>query len=162
MKIAVCGPGRSGKDTVSHWLREHTTLRYVSSTSEAAAQLCFTQLKDRYGYTSVDEAFKDRHNHRVEWANVIWEYNKPYGITLYEEMLDTNDILNGIRRSGEIRSLQQHRLIDLTIWIDRPNTNDPSCEMDMDDADIVIRNHTSFTDLYRRLTNFAKVARILR
>ena len=49
MRIAVCGEGRSGKDTVSLWLGSNTALRYVESTSEAAARLCYDALKNTYG-----------------------------------------------------------------------------------------------------------------
>jgi hypothetical protein len=162
MILAICGPGRSGKDTTSEWFKNNTTLRYTGSTSEAAAKLCYEKLKDTYSYTSVEEAFAERHDHRVEWANIIWNYNKPYGTTLYEDMLKGSDILNGIRRSGEIKALQQHLLVDLTLWIDRDVPADLSCEMTAEDADIIIPNRGSIAELYQRLTRFARAAKLLR
>ena len=53
-------------------------------------------------------------------------------------------------------------MIDLTIWIDRDVPNDPSCEMQAEDADIIIQNRSSFTEFYRRLARFARAAKILR
>lgn len=162
MKLAICGPGRAGKDTASKWLACHTTLRYTESTSEAAAQLCYSKLADRYGYTSVSEAFEDRHNHRVEWADIIWSYNKPDGITLYCEMLQDGDILNGIRRAAELQALVDRHLIDLVMWIDRDVPTDPSLETTSSVADIIIPNNDSIADLYRRLTHFARFSRIIK
>lgn len=162
MIIAICGPGRAGKDTAAMWFKEHTTLRYTESTSQAATKLCFERLRDKYGYVTAEEAFADRHNHRVEWAEIIWEYNKPDGITLYRDMLKTSDILNGIRRADEIRELQRTLNVDLTIWLDRDVPTDPSCEMTVYDADIIIPNHGTIDALYNRLTRFARVTKILR
>jgi hypothetical protein len=162
VRLAICGPGRSGKDTAALWLKEHTTLRYNGSTSEAAAQICFEALRDKYGYASAEEAFADRHAHREEWANLIWDYNLPDGLTLYTDMLRTSDVLNGIRRGHEIRALQDAGLIDLTIWIDRDVMRDPSCELAPTDCDIVIQNRWTVVTFHRRLARFAKASGILR
>ena len=162
MNIAICGPGRAGKDTTALWFRDHTALKYVRSTSEAAAELCYEKLKPVLGYASVKAAFDDRHAHRVDWANIIWDYNKPDGLRLYRDMLKEGNILNGIRRAGEIRALQDGNYIDLTIWIDRDVPNDPSCEMTADDADIVVRNYGSFDDLYLKLQRLARALNVKR
>lgn len=162
MQIAICGPGRCGKDTASNWLAEHTKLRYHDSTSEAAAKLCYQQLHEKYGYSSVQEAFEDRHNHRREWAEIIWAYNQPDGLTLYRGMLAANDILNGIRRAPELEALRQNLMIDLVLWIDRDVPEDPSLEMDSSVADFIIPNNGTLEDLYQRLTRFARVTRLLR
>lgn len=160
MKIAICGHGRCGKDTASDWLNDNTTLCYQESTSQAAAKLCFDALAGKYGYENVQGAFDDRHNHRKEWAEIIWSYNQPDGLTLYRGMLIDSDILNGVRRPAELRALRQNAMIDLVIWIERDVPNDPSLEMDSGIADIIIPNNGTFDDLYERLYRFAKVAGI--
>jgi len=160
--LAICGHGRSGKDTASIFLQVHSTLRYEGSTSEAAAKLCFTQLHAKYGYTSVEEAFADRHSHRLEWAEIIWDYNKPDGIRLYEDMIKSSDILNGIRRKGELDALRQRYAALLVIWIDREVPTDPSLEMTKDDADIIIPNNGTILEFHSRLFRFAATAKILR
>lgn len=162
MKFAICGHGRSGKDTVSKWLKEHTRLRYQESTSEAAAKLCYQCLRDKYGYSTVKEAFEDRHNHRQEWAEIIWEYNEPDGIRLYRDMLEVSDVLNGVRRASEFDALRREGMLDLTIWIDRDVPNDPSLEYDSNACDLIIPNYGTLDDLDRRLARFARVTRLLR
>jgi len=162
MQIVICGHGRCGKDTASQWFMEHTRLRFHESTSEAAAQLCYQRLREKYGYYSVEQAFEDRHNHRKEWAEIIWAYNEPDGLTLYRDMLEANDILNGVRKASELEALRTHLLVDLVIWIDRDVPNDPSLEMDSSVADIIIDNNGTLADLHQKLSRFARVARILR
>jgi hypothetical protein len=162
VKLAICGPGRSGKDTATDFLAAHTELRYNGSTSEAAAQLCFAHLREKYGYTSAEAAFADRHNHRVEWAEIIWDFNKPHGITLYERMLQTSDILNGIRRAGELNAMRVRHSDLLAVWIERDVPADPSNEIVSDDCDIVIRNCGTIAEFHERLGRFAKASGILR
>jgi hypothetical protein len=162
MKLAVCGPGRCGKDTVSHWLKRHTHLCYQCSTSEAATTLCFVALRKKYGYETPEQAFADRVNHRKEWAEIIWAHNQPDGLTLYRDMLGETDILNGIRRGGELEALRQNSMLDLVIWIDRNVPEDESCEITVDDCDIVIPNHGTLEELYQRLTRFARVTKLSR
>jgi len=156
MKIAICGPGRCGKDTAMQWLTENTILTDAGSTSEAAAPMIFERFGKTLGYKTVRECWEDRHNHRVRWANAIWEYNQPFGITLYEDMLKDSDILNGIRRAGELQALLERDMLDLIVWVSRAVPNDPSLEMDLDVADIVIPNYGTLDEFYGKLERLSK------
>ncbi len=162
MKIAIIGHGRAGKDTVANWLGEHTTLRYRESTSQAATALCYQQMQEKYRYISMEDAFQDRHNHREEWASIIYAHNKPDGLTLYRGMLEEGDILNGMRREAELEALRTNLMIDLTIWIDRDVPADPSNEMTCDAADFIIDNNSTLKALYTKLTRLTRWLRILR
>lgn len=148
MKIAICGDGQSGKGTASAWLREHTELRYLKSTSEAAAELVWLHWGRyyRYGsagsYGSCEECFADRRNHRQTWAEIIWNHNQPHGVTLYADMVRAgNEILEGIRRASELRACYEHGIINLSIYIDRPDVPpDPSNEITPADCDFTLIN----------------------
>lgn len=154
-RIAICGYGRHGKGTVAKWLQAVTGLRYPGSTSEAAAGYMFSLLRERFGYKTVKECFEDRHNHRAEWAKSIWTYNQPDGLTLYRDMLDTHDILEGVRKRGELMALRDSEIIDLVIWVDAmrrmPREPGTSCQVSADDCDVIIENNGTLLDLYRTL-----------
>jgi len=160
-KLAICGYGESGKDTASIWLAENTPLRYTVSTSAAAAEVVFNQIRHTYGYDSVEECHADRKNHRELWGDIIREYNEPYGLTLYDELIETNDILNGIRRRDELHAVREAGLVDLVIWIDRVTPPDHSCDLYPGDADIVIWNFGTLEEFYGRLKRFADFGGLL-
>jgi hypothetical protein len=103
MRLAIVGPGQSGKTTAARWFAEHTPLRYVESTSAAAAKVVcgHPSMGDRYG--SLEECYADRRNHRRQWRDIILEYNRPDGLRLYREMAAENDVLDGIRDARECR-----------------------------------------------------------
>lgn len=161
-RIAICGPGRAGKDTVANWLAQNTTLRYAGSTSEAATAIVYATIKDQFDYVSEAACFADRHNHRKLWAECIWQYNQPYGITLYTDMLVISDILNGIRRGPELQALKDRGMLDLVIWIDRDVPVDPSLEMTSNVADIIIPNNGTIEALHARLIRISRAMRILK
>lgn len=162
MRLIICGPGRCGKDSASIWFRNFTTLRYHDSTSEAAAKVVYRQLASKYGYSSVEEAFKDRHNHRQEWADAIGRHNQPDGLTLYTDMLENNDILNGVRWTHELEAIVNAGLIDLVIWIERDVPHDPSLTFDANAADIIIPNNQTLYHLYARLERLGTALQIMR
>ncbi len=160
MKIAICGMARSGKTTASKWITENTSLRYSRSTSEAAAQLVYDTIKASSKpcwYRNVRDAWNDRVNRRAQWARIIWDYNQPSGTRLYEEMLEQGeDILDGIRKSSELKACRD--LLDLSIWISRPNTHESnaSCEIQAVDCDITIHNNGTLEELNAKLHHLCK------
>lgn len=146
MVIAVCGYSRHGKDTVCKLIAKYTNLRYQRSSSEAAALLVHEKLRKKYNYSSVRECFADRHNHKDEWASIIWKYNAvDCGVRLYRDMLETHDILNGIRDRGELQSCVMLGLVDRAIWVDAterlPIESFSSCNIAPSDCDYRLDNN---------------------
>lgn len=155
MRIAVCGHGRAGKDTVSEWLRDNTGLRYTGSTSQAAARVVMSNMNAAgHAYASVEECWNDRHNHRTEWRDIIWAYNGPDGMALYRDMAAENDILNGIRSIKELAACKRSGLIDAAVWVSAPVPIDLSNEIRPNHCQYVIKNCGSTPDLYRELKSF--------
>jgi len=100
--------------------------------------------------------FADRMNHREIWAEIINLYNQPDGLKLYRDMVaDGEMILCGIRRSAELRACQSTGLVDLCIWIDRPNCQDVTCEVTIGHCDVSVPNHGSKEQFEAKLTRLA-------
>lgn len=161
MRIAVCAYGRHGKNSVSKLLFKMTGLRYPKSTSEAAAELVFSHLKESHDYKTVKQCWEDRHNHRSTWAKIIWEHNSPLGITLYADMVrDGCDILDGIRQADELSACVYHGIVDLTVWVDAskrmPPEDSSSCTVGPDDCQHVIDNNGTLEQLEDNVARFVK------
>ncbi len=155
MAIAICGYARAGKDTTCNWLRDNTTLNYSKSTSEAAAEYLFGLWPGRY--TTVEECYKDRSNHRVEWYQEILKYNGETGIRLYSEMVGLGcTVLNGIRDRKEFSSCCEAGLIDLSIWVTREGCHETgSITLQQSDCDLVLHNDGTLEDLYAKLARLS-------
>jgi hypothetical protein len=157
MRLAVCGPGESGKNVTSVFLRDNLNLNYVYSTSEYVADVVYEKISNKNQYASARECWEDRRSHRVEWADIIKEYNQPDGIGLYREMLASHDILDGIRRGAELAACQDIGLVDLSIWIQRDGYEDESLDYGPDACDIAILNNGTIQNLHTKLGRLFKI-----
>ena len=155
MRLAIVGPGQSGKTTAARWLSEHTPLRYVESTSAAAAKVVCSHPSMRDRYDSLEACYADRRNHRQQWRDIILEHNQPDGLRLYREMAEQNDILDGIRDARELQACRDAGLVDAAVWIQRDVPADPSLGFGPEAADYVIDNNSTFEELYRQLRELA-------
>jgi hypothetical protein len=151
MRIAIVGPGKSGKTTASQWLAEHTPLRYAGSTSAAAANVVCSHATMRGRYATLEECYADRRNRRQEWRDIILQYNQPDGLRLYRDMVRKSDILDGIRDGRELQACRDAGLADVVVWMQRDVPTDPSMGFGPEVADRVINNDGSFEELYAQL-----------
>ena len=158
--LAICGWGRHGKGTAARWLSEHVGYRYLQSTGEAAAQTVFSVLGPKYGYQSVEDCRADRDRHRVEWAQIIADYNADDSARLYVEMADAgNDIIEGIRHKDEFRACRKEGLFECALWIDaglRVPDRDESCEVEPSDCDVTIDNNGGPGELAAQLRRWCR------
>ena len=159
MRIAIGGFGEDGKGTAATTLSRLAGLRYRESTSQAAARLVYDQLRLKYGYQTVEECWDDRRNHRAEWAQIIWDHNRPDGITLYAEMCEDNDIIEGIRNADELQACREAGIIQVAVWIDYSHRRSPespaSARIGADDCDVVIDSPQGLEHLERQLRDLA-------
>ena len=156
--LAVVGHGRAGKDTAAEWFRDHTVLRYAGGSSWSAADYMGGLL----GKTA-EEAYRDRHADRMFWFDELNKLRDREGPTcLVRRCLTHSDVVCGLRNRVELLGGRREGLIDLIVWIDRPVPHDPTVEFDIDDADLVIRNHGTLREFYGRLENFARTLKIIR
>lgn len=152
-KLLIIGHGRHGKDTVCEILKDKYNYSFRSSSDFCAEHLMFPALKDKYNYTTVEECFKDRHNHRDEWYNIISNYCKEDQAKLGGEIFKENDIYCGLRNKAEFHAMRNTRLFDHCIWVDRsdhlPLEDKSSMTLEIWMADYVIDNNGSLEDLVR-------------
>lgn len=147
-KLLILGHARHGKDTFAEILNEQFGLKFKSSSQAAADIFLYDALKDKYGYTTPEECFEDRVNHRAEWKQMICDYNKDDRAKLAKEILRTSDCYVGMRDKEEINECMRQGLFDLIIWVDATGRlpEEPASSFDIDKscADIIIENNETF------------------
>lgn len=145
IKTLIIAHGRHGKDTVAKYLYKHFGVTNISSSKMAMDLFIYDKLKDKYGYTNKDECYNNRLNKRVEWYNMIREYNTPNKSRLAEVILDKYDCYVGMRDYDEFMVCYSKSLFDLIIWVDAserlPNEDSESFNIDKSYSDIIIDNN---------------------
>lgn len=163
-KLAICGPGTCGKDTVAEWLARHTILKYLHSTSMTAAPFVFKKMTELgFAYPDIHHCYADRSHHRKLWADLIDEYNADDPARLYREHLHSSDILTGIRKHRELEACKQAGLLNIKIWIEKTLCPpDETLDYGMEACDIIITNNSGKSELYQKLHSFAATLGILK
>ncbi len=141
--LMVLGHGAHGKDTVCALLPGK--FEFISSSYAACESAVFPALSKKYGYTSIDECYADRRSKRVEWKNLIRDFNGDELTRLGAVIYNQCNVYNGIRRRSEFEALRADGFIDYTIYVDAhtrlPDSIDPSMDMNPADADFVLDNN---------------------
>lgn len=155
MKLLVIGHGRHGKDTVSEILNEKYELNFESSSKFCSKLFIFNELKDKFGYETEEQCYKDRHVRRELWYDMICEYNKNDPSRLAREIFKQHEIYCGLRNKREFHAIKNNGLVDFTIWVDRSDhlPPEPKASMSLEPwmADFVIDNNGSLDDLHRNV-----------
>lgn len=156
-KIAICGHGRSGKDTCARWLAEHTWLRLARTTSEVIAPYRAAELG-----ISVEDAFARRHEERDVWYELGNRLRANDWARLVRETLVNAEICVGIRDPEELAAARSEGLIDLVLWVDRDVPPDPTMKFGAEHCDVIVENRGTLDEFYRRLTALARFAGLLK
>lgn len=144
--IAVIGHGESGKDRFAHQFARAAGLRLGKSVS-----LHMAPHVSRLLGLSVEEAYHLRRENREQWAEVIDDYREGDPARCIREILEEGDVVVGVRRRHEFEAARRQRLLRLVIWIERPDRpKDPTMQLTVEDADIVIMNNQSLAGLLHR------------
>jgi hypothetical protein len=151
MKLLVIGFARHGKDTVCDILQNQYSYSFQSSSLFCADLFIYNTLKDKYNYSSIEECFNDRHNHRKEWYDLIREYNRPDPARLGKKLFESYDIYCGLRNKAEFHALKNSGSFNYSIWVDRsdhlPPESSDSISVAPWMADYIIDNNGSLKDL---------------
>lgn len=152
-RLALCGPGRSGKDEAAKWLTQNTMMRFGKSTSEVIAPYRAAELG-----VSVEEAFANRHQERVVWYELGNRLRERDAAFLARECLKGGELVVGIRDREELLAVKKEGLVDLCIWLDRFVEPDPTMKYGPELCDLIITNYTTLEDFHDKLKALAKAA----
>jgi dephospho-CoA kinase len=161
MKILILGNARHGKDTLAELFNKYFGLTFMSSSQASADFFLYNQLKDKYGYTSPEECFEDRVNHREEWYLAICDYNKNNRARLAQDILKSTDCYVGMRDKEEFNECVKQKLFDIIIWVDAskrlPLEPGTSFNISMSDADIIVENNGTFEEFVEKSKRIGKI-----
>jgi hypothetical protein len=159
-RLLIIGHGRHGKDTVCEILRDHMGFRFQSSSEFCARRFIYQELAPKYGYTSYEQCYADRHNHRAEWFDMIYDYSRNDNSRLGREIFAEYDIYCGLRNKTEFHAMRNTGVFDCCIWVDRsdhlPAEDRSSMNLEPWMADHVIDNNGTLEDLQRNTLELAK------
>ena len=152
LKFMILGYARHGKDTVANILVETFGLTKEDSSQFAGKQIMMPYFASKgVIYSSWDECYADRVNHRQEWFEQISAYNTPDPARLAREIYEVSDMYVGMRRKEEFEAVKAAGLFDYSIWVDRskhlPPEPSTSNTMSITDADYVIDNNGTLEQL---------------
>lgn len=159
MKILILGDARHGKDTVAGFLNEDYGYTFASSSEKALDIFLYDILNTKYGleYSSKQEAYLDRVNHRDKWYNEIVEYNKDDPARLAKQILETSDIYVGMRSFEELLECKKSKVFDLYLGVfdpRKPRESSKSNTIDvLTDSQVVVINNGTLQHL-RNNVNF--------
>jgi len=154
-KLLIIGHAQHGKDTAAGFLRDLYGYKFKGSSVAASEIFLYDKLKEKYGYTSPEQCFEDRVNHRSEWYDLICEYNKDDKAALAKVIMKDSNIYVGMRSNVECEECLRQGIFDLVIGIWNPRKNlehKGSFDIDIwEKSDIIIPNSGSLADLGNRL-----------
>jgi dephospho-CoA kinase len=160
-RLLILGSARHGKDSFAEIMNEEFGLTFKSSSQSAADIFLYDALKDKYGYTTPEECFEDRVNHRAEWKDMICDYNKDDRARLAKDILKNSDCYVGMRDREEIKECLNQKLFDLIIWVDAserlPLEDSSSFDIDKTCADIMIENNGTYEEFREKSIRLGKI-----
>jgi hypothetical protein len=163
-KLLIIGSARHGKDTVCELLQSHG-YTFKSSSEVALSVAIYPYLKDKYGYTSELECFKDRSNHRSEWFDLVAAYNYGDKARLAGKVYESSDIYCGLRARAEFKYVKRD-FNPIIIWVEaggrRKHESIESNQLTIEEADIVIDNNGTMIELEVKVQELIETLRGLK
>lgn len=158
-KILILGDARHGKDTMAEMLCIQSSLEFASSSETALDVFLKDVLQQKYGlvYSSREEAYNDRVNHRDKWYNEICLFNSEDRLKLVKEILKIADVYVGLRSDKEVEAAIEQSSFDYIIGVydyRKPRESKHSNTADVFKySDFVIMNNGNLEDLSNKVTN---------
>jgi hypothetical protein len=148
--FALLGKGRAGKDTAAEYMCSQVPgMLYGGSSSNRLLPFVAKMI-------GIPEtvAFTERHQHRDFWI-AAGHAIRGSDLTLLARLaLGKSDFAIGLRGRHEVHACVRAGIVDYTIWIDRQVPDDPTVEFTAGDCDIMIPNHGSYFEFFKKLDRF--------
>lgn len=161
MNILIIGHARHGKDTFAELLNQYFGMTFLSSSIAASEIFLYDKLKHKYGYSSPEECFSDRVNHRDEWYQEICNYNLNDKARLAKDILKKADCYVGMRDNLEFKSCKEQNIFDLIIWVDAsgrlPLEPETSFNISKSESDIIIDNNGDLEQLKNKTKRLGRI-----
>lgn len=162
MKLFIIGHARHGKDEVARIIQDCTGLTWESSSHFVGERAVWPHMTQ--DYPDYEACFADRSNRRVEWFQHIQEYNGHDPSRLSRELFAVHDMYVGLRRREEL--LAARDMADLVIWVDGSRRHPPESVESFtcleSDADIVMPNHQTVSELEGRVSRLCNTWNLVR
>lgn len=119
VRLAVVGPGESGKSTLCRMLAESIGFRYQGSTSQFAESTVRKYAESKYPLYLARDIMDDKWDHREVWSDAIRFHNRDDPLRLYREIAESSDIIDGIRKLDELKDCFEAGLVNRCLWVKR-------------------------------------------
>jgi len=143
LRLMIIGQGGHGKDYMGEILSERG-YNSISPSLFCASEVVYPHMKDQY--TSFEEFYNDRKNHRAFWYEKINKYCGDNLARVGEGIYETFEICCGVRDQGELHAIRDKGLYDFCIWVDAydrlgDTEDESSMTVTKEDADFIIYNN---------------------
>lgn len=158
-KILILGDCRHGKDTFAEILCEKSEMKFAGSSRTALDIFMMDVLKKKYNlsYSSKEEAYADRINHRKKWYDEICLYNSEDKLRLVKDILKVADIYVGLRNFKEVEQAIYENTFNYIIGVydyRKTRENEDSNTADVFKySDFVIMNNGTIDNLRYKVVN---------
>ena len=148
--VAVLGPSRCGKDTLSLLMSRLTTCTYSGTCSLNAAQCVWLAWKSlpeversiRFGndYPTIRHFYADRHKHKMFWFNFLNHLRDINPLVVPALALCNGNILTGVRSLKELQAVAPY--VKSCVWVERAGVDaDPTLEFTFNDCSDLFGNN---------------------
>lgn len=158
-KLLILGDARHGKDTLAEMLCEKADMKFAGSSRTALDIFMMDVLQEKYSlsYSSKEEAYADRVNHRDKWYNEICLYNEEDKLRLVKDILKVADIYVGLRNFKEVEQAVKEDTFDYIVGVydyRKPREDKSSNTADVFKySDFVIMNNGTIDNLRYKVVN---------
>lgn len=148
--ILILGHGTHGKDLFAEYLcQELPSLIFISSSRELA-EIVYSNPYFLFKYSSAEECYEDRRNHREAWASIVSQYCEEDPAKLSKRILSKSNVYVGMRSNREFEASK--KLFDYIFFVDAMkrlnNLTDPSMGIPFNPRTMIrIDNNGSKEDL---------------